>query len=294
LENKFKFSSRLREFKWLYNKFAEEKQAIKNEIEIIENVKNVVLISRGFLKDETEEMRQKRRDRVKEIYNIKLEINKTKELRKRMGFIQQITYANCFDNEPVIKIYEKIKEIENKIESYPKPRECANADEFIELNKLYYESETIIRQLAKKYRHRLLNHEEKKMLSNLVLMDGKYSFVDKKTFREICECQAEYNERLKMSVEDSVNMTDELIVEYRKYLEEFKLQKTHRRWCSTVHHCGKAKFHDVFYDKKMNLRDFDKYLIGEKLERERQKILTEERWKSIRNRDYVEDFYEDY
>jgi hypothetical protein len=292
LENKYQFNSRLREFRWLYKKFAKERQAIQNEIEIIKSVKNVVLISRGEIEFEDEEGKQKRRERIKEIYNMKLEIEKTKQLRKRLHFIQQITYANCFDNEPVIKLYDKIKEIEDKLRVYPDPRKCDEVEGFISLNKLYEESEKVIRQLAQKYRHRLLNHEEKKMLSNLVLIDGKYSFVDKKTLREICECQAEYNERLQMSTEDSVNITDELLVEYKKYLERFKLQKTHRRWCISVHHCG-TKFHDEFYEKKMNLRDFDKYLNEEKADRARQKILIEEKWKTIRDGTYKET-YDDY
>jgi hypothetical protein len=296
LENKYQYSSRLREFRWLYNKFAKERQAIQNEIEIIKNVKNVVLISRGKLEFETEEEKQKRRDRVKEIYDIKVIINKTKKLRNRFHFIKQITYANCFNNEPIVELYGKIKEIENKLKVYPDPRQSSDVEGFSSLNKLYEESETVIRQLASKYKHRLLNHEEKKMLSNLVLIGDTYSFVDKKTFREICECQAEYNERLKMSEEDSVNITDELLVEYKSYLERFKLQKTHNKWCFSVHHCG-TKFHDEFYNEKMNLRDFDKYLTEKKEDKKRQKILIDEKWKAIRNKTYKEDcddYYEDY
>jgi hypothetical protein len=208
IEKKFEYSSRLKVFKWIYNKFKKEKASIENEMSLNESVKNIIILCSVPENPKNKEKRLRFLERLKVRNELLMQL---KKVQKKTKLLKMFTGYDCTGIPEITKIFNPMdySDFARKMESIPftnyqySPnkemiplyfqRANLTVDDMRDLKALFDMAEQKIREFAKEFKGRIISHDYRKKLKNLVITENDFYFLEDKDFSKlsnVCDCKS--------------------------------------------------------------------------------------------------------
>jgi hypothetical protein len=199
LENKFQFSSRLREFRWLYNKFEKEKEAVAAEKETINSISSVIFV-KELPDTKTQEEKDNRRTIIKNWMDNRKIVARAKILHRRVNFLKTIDF-DCVQSKRLEELRDQVNDSIDEIHNFKDPKLGDNVSKHKYFKDLMEDVELLIREIAHKHRYQSLHHPHKLLIDLYINQEGDYQYKTRSPPLE-CECISQKRERRMMAKED--------------------------------------------------------------------------------------------